>query len=134
MMKNILPLIIITLTISCSTYNRSPSSVPEIITSKKLAQMRPLEVVQLLKDNCCNGIVFEPTEVSFWNKNDIQDLETYLGDNTPSAPSVSSYSSIMCNRKRYISTVDREAKHLILAIKMGKYPQALCSTYDLKLE
>lgn len=133
MKKTIFSFISLVLMFGCSSNTRVPSSAPEIITAKKLSSMRPIEVVQMLKDHCCDGVLFEPTDVSFWNKSDIQDLESFLGDNTPSAPSVSTISNVMCNGEKYVSTTDREAKHLIKAIKIGKYPLALCSTYDLKL-
>lgn len=125
-------LVLITIS-SCSSAKRTPSSAPEIITVTKLSKMKAIEVLQMLKDHCCDGIFFEATDVSFWGKSDIQDLESFLGDNTPSAPSVNTISDVICRGERYISTTDREARHLIKAIQIGKYPLALCSTYDLKL-
>jgi hypothetical protein len=117
----------------CWSTIQKNSGTNETISSKKLSSMRPIEVIQMLKDNCCNGVMFEPTDVQFWSISDIQDLETFLGDNTPSAPVVSSFSSVSCQGERYVSTIDREARHLIKAIKAGRYPLSLCSTYDLKL-
>jgi hypothetical protein len=118
---------------SCSTSKRFPANAPELITSEKLSHMKAIEVLQMLKDHCCDGIMFQPTNIStIWNKAEIQDLEAYIGDTTPSAPSVNMISNVMCKGKKFESTVDQEAKHLIRAIKIGKYPLYLCSTYDLK--
>jgi hypothetical protein len=115
------------------TLNIALASDSEIITSKKLSQMKPIDIVKMLKKQCCNGVMFEPTKIDFWTEDDLEKIKPYLGDKSKSAPVVSTLSSISCRGKRYVSTVDREVKHLILAFKAKSYPLALCSTYDLHL-
>jgi hypothetical protein len=113
--------------------NIALASDSEIITSKKLSRMKPIDIVKMLKKQCCNGVMFEPIKIDFWTEADLEKIKPFLGDISKSAPVVSTLSSISCRGKRYVSTVDREVQHLIRAFKEKKYPLSLCSTYDLHL-
>ena len=125
---------------SCDSYVRNneydekaPSGFTEIITSRKLVKMKPMQILNLLKSNCCDGVMFEPAKI-FWKGSDAEELMAFVNDKTESSPAATIMSSVSCRGSRYVSTVGREAQHLILAIKAGKYPLAQCSTYDLNLE
>lgn len=113
---------------------RAPSGTLQMLSGKQLSVMTPVQVLQILKEGCCRGILVEPTQVSFWGNQNIAELQAYVHDPTPAAPVVSSFSSIPCNQPKFVSTVGREAKHLIKAIKEHRYPLANCSTYDLHLD
>ncbi|MBP9682766.1 MAG: hypothetical protein KBD76_15290 [Bacteriovorax sp.] len=110
--------------------NRAPSEYDEVITSKKLSTMRPVQILNRLKNDPQTIFMVEPTFISFWGESEILELMNYLNDHSVAAPVVSTISSISCRGHEFLSTVAREAQHLINAIKEKKYPQALCSTYD----
>jgi hypothetical protein len=134
-------LILVTLLFSsCSSYMKehqynakAPEGFTEIVTARKLVKMTPIQILSLLKDNCCDGVMFEPAKVK-WSDKDAQELSSYLEDESDSSPAATIMSSVSCKGARYVSTVKREAQHLILAIKAGRYPLSQCSTYDLNLE
>jgi hypothetical protein len=139
-MKNIFFLVVISISVSCASYmkeheynEKAPSGFTEVITSRELAKMRPIQILNLLKNNCCDGIMFEPGKVT-WSALDAEEVAKYVNDKTDSAAASTIMSSVSCRGARYVSSVGREARHLILAIKAGKYPLAQCSTYDLRLE
>lgn len=132
-MKKIFAVAVCLLMGCAAAVTRAPSGALQMLSGQQLSMMSPVQVLQVLKEGCCRGILIEPTQVSFWSNQDIAELQAYVNDPTPAAPVVSSFSSIPCNRPKFISTVGREAKHLIQAIKEHKYPLANCSTYDLHL-
>jgi hypothetical protein len=109
------------------------SSERRYVSSEKLVKMTPFDVLELLDDECCNGVVFEPTDVSVWEEANIPELEALLGDKSEISPAISKYSTIECRGEKYISTHDREVQHLIKAVKQGKYPLAMCSTHDFEV-
>lgn len=113
---------------------KAPSGFSEVITKRKLAKIKPVDVISLLKGNCCNAVLIETSTINFWNDQDIIALEPFLKDDSEAAPVSEINGSISCRGARYASSVSREAKHLIAAYKKKKYPLAQCSTYDLKLE
>ena len=115
------------------TLNIASAGENEIITSKKLSQMKPIDIVKMLKKKCCNGVMFETTKIDFWTEADLEKIKPFLGDQSKSAPVVSTLSSISCRGNKYVSSVDLEVRHLLHAFKEKKYPLALCSTYDLHL-
>lgn len=110
---------------------RAPSGEP--VSSLELSQVSPTVVLESLKKHCCQGVVVEKTEVAFWGEAEISQLQKHVNDNSPAAPVYRSTSPVICTGTRFVSTVGREARHLIAAIKKGVYPLAQCSTYDLKL-
>lgn len=139
-MKNIFLLAAMSILGSCASYvkeheynEKAPSGFTEIITSRQLAKMKPMQILNLLKNSCCDSVMFEPGKVT-WSALDAEEVAKYLNDKTDSAPAATIMSSVSCRGARYVSSVGREARHLILAIKAGKYPVSQCSTYDLRIE
>lgn len=142
-MKTILPITLTILLITgCANgymnkadeYNRAPSGFTEIVTSKRLSRMKPVQIIKLLKSNCCDAVMFEQAKSITWTKADMEELTPYLEDESPSAPVVSTMANVSCRGARYVSTTKHEVEHLIKAFKEKRYPLAHCSTYDLVLE
>lgn len=138
-MKHLFFVIFVLLT-GCSSYSKyneynekAPSGFTEVVTARKLAKMKPVDVLNLLKTNCCDGVMFEPGKVN-WKVSDVEELQNLVDDKTEISPVATIMSSVSCRGGRYVSNVGREVQHLILAVKAGKYPLAQCSTYDLRLE
>jgi hypothetical protein len=113
--------------------SKAPEGFSEIITARRLVKMKPIQILNLLKTNCCDGVMFEPANIK-WNEKDAEELTKFLNDESDSSPAATIMSSVSCKGARYVSSVKREAQHLILAIKAGRYPVSQCSTYDLRLE
>jgi hypothetical protein len=115
---------------------RKPGSLAEpTLSSAALKKLSPLQVLEMLRDHGDTAILFEPTKIrAYWSEADANILKQYLKDEHSSAPSASVYTQVYCSGQKYISTVGREAFHLIQAIHTGTYPTCQCSTYDLKLE
>ncbi len=109
---------------------RTPSGAP--VTSLELGQVTPVAVLESLKTNCCQGVMVEKTAVSFWGEAEIAQLQKYVDDHSPASPVYRATSPVICTGPQFVSTVGREARHLIAAIKKGIYPVAQCSTYDLR--
>lgn len=114
-------------------YKNSPAGFTEVINSKKLAKLKPVQIIQLLKKNCCDAIMVQPTAITNWSAEDIKPLEQMLGDQSFIAPVASTSGTYSCRGPSYMSTVDREARHLIRAFKEKTYPLAQCSTLDLQI-
>ncbi len=114
-----------------SVFVRKPNNAS--VTAEELKVWGPVQLLQGLKNHCCNGVMIEKTAVGFWGEAEIAELQKYVSDTSPSAPVYRPTSAVMCHGEKYVSTVGREAKHLIEAIKKGIYPVAQCSTYDLRL-
>jgi len=115
-------------------YKNSPAGFTEVINSKKMARLKPVQIIQLLKKNCCDAIMIQPTAITNWSEDDIQPLRQMLGDESFVAPVASTSGTYSCRGPNYMSTVDREARHLLMAYKEKTYPLAQCSTLDLKLD
>lgn len=115
-------------------YKNSPAGFTEVINSKKMSRLKPVQIIQLLKKNCCDAIMIEPTSITHWSEADIQPLKDMLGDQSFVAPVASTSGTYNCRGPAYMSTVDREAKHLIRAFKEKTYPLAQCSTRDLNID
>ena len=135
-------LVTITLT-SCSTleeqrrvefYNSAPAGFTEVITSKRLSKLKPIHIIRLLKKNCCDAVMVEPTAITHWSALDIAEVEALLGNESFTAPVASTAGTFNCRGARYMSNVDREVKHLIRAYKEKTYPISQCSTLDLMVE
>lgn len=141
-MKSILLISLLTLT-SCATledrrreafYNSSPAGFTEVITAKKLSKLKPIQILRILKKSCCDAVMIEPSAVTDWTEDDIAAIKPMLGDQSFVAPVASTSGTYSCRGPTYMSTMDREAQHLILAYKEKTYPLAQCSTLDLKLK
>lgn len=115
-------------------YISSPAGFTEVVTSKRLYKLKPIQIIRLLKKNCCDAIMIEPSSVTNWTEEDIAEIRPMLGDESFVAPVASTSGTYSCRGPRYMSTVDREVQHLIQAFKEKTYPLAQCSTLDLKLE
>ena len=115
-------------------YNRAPSGFTEIVTAKRLSKMKPVQIIKLLKENCCDAVMFEQSKTLSWTVADMEALTPYLEDESDSAPVVNTMGTVSCRGARYVSSVKREVQHLIRAFKEKKYPLAHCSTWDLKLD
>ena len=115
-------------------YKNSPAGFTEVINSKRMARLKPVQIIQLLKKNCCDAIMIEPTSITQWSEEDIKPLRQMLGDESFVAPVASTSGTYSCRGPSYMSTVDREARHLLMAYKERTYPLAQCSTLDLKLD
>ena len=115
-------------------YKNSPSGFTELINSKKMAKLRPVQIIQFLKKNCCDAVMIEPTNILHWTEEDIKPLQEMIGDESFVAPVVTTSGTFSCRGPTYMSTIDREARHLIMAYKQKTYPLAQCSTLDLKLD
>lgn len=142
-MKVLLFIIVTTLTLGgCANgymnkadqYNRAPSGFTEIVTAKRLSRMKPVQIIKMLKENCCDAVMFEQSKTLNWSVSDMEALTPYLEDESDSAPVSNTVGSVSCRGARYVSTVKREVQHLIRAFKEKKYPLAHCSTWDLKLD
>jgi len=138
----ILLLTLISLT-SCATledrrkeefYNSSPAGFTEVVTSKRLSKLKPIQIIRLLKKNCCDAVMVEPTAVTNWTQEDMAEIRLMLGDQTFVAPVASTSGTYSCRGPTYMSTVDREVQHLIRAFKEKTYPLAQCSTLDFKID
>lgn len=137
-------LLVITFTLtSCSVleeqkreefYKSSPAGFTEVITSKRLSKLKPIQIIRLLRKNCCDAIMVEPTAITHWSDLDIAEIEPLLGNESFTAPVASTAGTFNCRGARYMSSVDREVKHLIRAFKEKTYPLAQCSTLDLDIE
>lgn len=122
---------------SISDSSRLPSSENGSfdLSSVQLVKMKPVEVLEYLKNDCCDSRLVETTEIkNIWTEEDLSELKSYLEDETVSSAVVKSTSSVHCKGERFISTVKREAQHLIMAFERGIYPVSQCSTYDLKIK
>lgn len=115
-------------------YKNSPAGFTEVINSKRMARLTPVQIIQLLKKNCCDAIMIEPTTIMHWSEEDIKPLQQMLGNESFIAPVASTAGTYSCRGPSYMSTVDREARHLLMAYKEKTYPLAQCSTLDLKLD
>lgn len=115
-------------------YRSSPAGFTELINSKRMAKLKPIQIIQILKKNCCDAIMIQPTTITHWSEEDIQPLRDMIGNETFIAPVVSTSGTYSCRGPRYMSTIDREARHLIMAYNQKSYPLAQCSTLDLKLD
>lgn len=115
-------------------YKNSGASFTELINSQRMAKLKPVQIIQILKKNCCDAIMIEPTTIKNWTEEDIQPLKEMIGNETYVAPVVSTSGTYSCRGPRYMSTIDREARHLLMAYKQKTYPLAQCSTLDLKLD
>ena len=115
-------------------YNRAPSGFTEIVTSKRLSKMKPIQIIKLLKENCCDAVMFEQSKTLNWTAQDMEALAPFLNDESDIAPVSTTVGSVSCRGARYVSTVKREVQHLIRAFKEKKYPLANCSTWDLRLD
>lgn len=117
--------------------NRLPSSELNSfdLTSSQLLKMKPVEIVEYLKNDCCDTRLIETTEIkNLWTEEDILELKKYMDDESPSSSVVKSTSSVHCKGERFRSSVKREAMHLLMALEKGFYPVSQCSTYDLRLK
>ncbi len=114
--------------------HRSPAGTVEVLDRQRLSGMKPIEIIDFLRNRCCSPILVEPILTGKWTQMDLVALQKMTGDQTPSGPVVSTNSSISCTDAKFTSTMGREAKHLIAAIRVGYYPLANCSTYDLHLD
>lgn len=141
-MKLLLLIFLFTLT-SCGTledrrredfYNSSPAGFTEVITSKRLSKLKPIQIIRLLKKNCCDAIMVEPSAITSWTEEDMAAIKPMLGDESFVAPVASTSGTYSCRGPRYMSTVDREVQHLMKAFKEKTYPLAQCSTLDLKID
>ena len=103
------------------------------VTGQELQAWGPVRLLQGLKTHCCDGVMIETTEVTFWGDAEIAELQKHVDDTTPASPVYRPTSAVMCHGEKYVSTVGREARHLIESIKKGTYPASQCSTYDLQL-
>lgn len=115
-------------------YNNSPAGFTEVITSRRLSKLKPIQVIRLLKKNCCDAIMIEPSTVSYWSEADIAEIKPMLGDQSFVSPVASTSGTFSCRGPRYMSTVDREVQHLIRAFQEKTYPLAQCSTLDLQIK
>ena len=115
-------------------YKSSPAGFTELINSKRMAKLKPIQIIQILKKNCCDAIMIQPTAITHWSEEDIQPLRDMIGNESFIAPVVSTSGTYSCRGPRYMSTIDREARHLIMAYNQKSYPLAQCSTLDLKLD
>ena len=115
-------------------YKNSPAGFTELINSKRMAKLKPIQIIQTLKKNCCDAIMIEQTTITHWSEEDVQPLREMIGNETFIAPVVSTTGTYSCRGPRYMSTIDREARHLLMAYKHKTYPLAQCSTLDLKLD
>ena len=115
-------------------YKSSPAGFTELINSKRMAKLKPIQIIQILKKNCCDAIMIEPTTITHWTEEDIKPLRDMIGNESFIAPVVSTSGTYSCRGPRYMSTIDREARHLIMAYNQKSYPLAQCSTLDLKLD
>jgi hypothetical protein len=140
--KSILLLSLFVLT-SCATledrrreefYNSSPAGFTEVITAKRLSKLKPIQIIRLLKKNCCDAVMIEPTAITNWTEEDIAEIRPMLGDKSFTAPVASTSGTYSCRGPTYMSTVDREVQHLIRGSIEKTYPLAQCSTLDLKIE
>lgn len=117
--------------------NRLPSSkdtvMGESFFEENFRNMKPLDIIEYLKNECCQNRVVTPFEVkNLWTEEDMANLKDYMFD-TSEASSVSRpTTSVHCQGEKYQSTTEREAHHLIEAYKRGVYPVSQCSTYDFK--
>ena len=114
-------------------YKNSPAGFTEVINSKRMARLKPVQIIQLLKKNCCDAIMIQPTTITNWTEEDMAPIRQMLGDENFVAPVASTSGTYSCRGPSYMSTVDREARHLLMAFKEKNYPLAQCSTLDLKL-
>lgn len=122
---------------SISDSNRLPSSESNAfdLSSSQIIKMKPIEILEYLKNDCCESRLVETTEIkNLWSEEDLVELKKYLEDETLSSPVVKSTSSVHCKGERFTSTVKREAAHLLMAVDKGFYPVSQCSTYDLKIK
>ncbi len=122
---------------SIADSNRIPSSESNAfdLSSSQIGKMKPVEILEYLKNDCCDSKLVETTEIkNIWSEDDLVELKKYLDDDTLSSPVVKSTSSIHCKGERFTSTVKREATHLLMAFELGFYPVSQCSTYDLKIK
>lgn len=115
-----------------SFYNNTPAGFTQVISSKNLSKLKPIQIIQLLKKNCCDAVMIEPTAITSWTGEDIAKIRPMLGDETFIAPVASTAGTFNCRGPRYMSTVDREVQHLIRAYQEKTYPLAQCSTLDFQ--
>ncbi|WP_374035514.1 hypothetical protein ACES2I_07310 [Bdellovibrio bacteriovorus] len=122
----------------CGSIWKGPEAAPvrkpdnASVTAQELKTWGPVNLLQGLKSHCCNGVMIEKTVVTFWGEAEIAELQKYVDDTAPSAPVYRPSSAVMCHGPKYVSSVGREARHLIEGIKKGTYPVSQCSTYDLQ--
>lgn len=124
---------------ACSSFEkkpelRLPSNAQGVAQASDLKRVGPLGVLEELRSHCCDGVMIQKSDVSFWGEKEIAQLENYVNDTTPVAPVVRPTSGVSCRGEKYKSTLGHEAKHLIEAIKQKTYPLSQCSTYDLHLD
>ncbi len=115
-------------------YNNSPAGFTEVINTRRMAKLKPFQIIQLLKKHCCDAIMIEPTSVTHWSEEDMKPIQQMLGNESFISPVVTTSGTYSCRGPRYMSTMDREARHLLMAFKQKTYPLAQCSTLDLKLD
>lgn len=78
--------------------------------------------------------MIEPSAITDWTEDDIAIIRPMLSDKSFVAPVASTSGTYSCRGPTYMSTMDREVQHLIMAFKEKTYPLAQCSTLDLKIE
>lgn len=95
--------------------------------------MKPLDIIEYLKNECCENRIVPPFEVkNLWTEEDMDNLKDYLDDSSEASSVSRPTSSVHCQGEKYQSTTEREAQHLLEAYKRGIYPVSQCSTYDFK--
>lgn len=122
----------------CGSLWKGPEAAPvrkpdnSLVMIEDLKAWGPVNLLYGLKSHCCSGVMIEKTAVKFWGEAEIAELQKYVDDTTPAAPVYRPSSAVMCHGPKYVSSVGREARHLIEGIKQGTYPVSQCSTYDLQ--
>lgn len=95
--------------------------------------MKPLDIIEYLRNECCENRVVAPFDVkSLWTDDDMESLKDYLHDSSEASSVSRPTSSVHCQGEKYQSTTEREAHHLLEGYKRGVYPVSQCSTYDFR--
>jgi hypothetical protein len=103
-----------------------------IISTEQLKEIGPIGLLNLLKTKCCAPIIVSTISTSAWiTDKDLIHLKKLTNAKESVSPVISVHSSHPCSGKQFTSTLANEAKHLILAKTKGRFPVAMCSTYDL---
>ncbi len=115
--------------------DRFPSGNEDFYSADELKKKKPLEILEMLKNDCCQTKLMETIETKgLWTEEDLVYIKEYLSDNETASSVSKSTSNIDCHGEKFQSTVHREAMHLIMAYKLGFYPVSQCSTIDLKID
>lgn len=139
--KSIISAVLFLVLAACNTLSKSPTSslrLPSnensLVQAADLKRVGPLGVLEELRSHCCNGVMIQKSDVSFWGEAEIAQLTNYIDDPTPVSPVYRPTSGVRCQGERFTSTLGHEARHLIAAIRSKTYPMSQCSTYDLRLD